>query len=513
MITFARKYKDGLSIMVSFILSLLALVVGYQLYGRFVEHVVGRSDRPTPAVAKADGVDFVVLPGWKIFMIQFLNIAGTGPIFGAIMGAKFGPVAYLWIVLGCIFAGATHDYLSGILSMRHGGANLPDLIGHYLGTTTKRVMLVFSVLLLMMVGVVFVFSPAKILGSIWEPAYTVNHFGPYIFWIVIIFVYYIVATMLPIDKIIGKIYPLFAFSLLFMAAALLVALLVKMPALPEIWDGLENKGAAAFGAAGPVFPALFITIACGAISGFHATQSPLMARCVKSERQARPIFYGAMIIEGIVALIWATVAMYFFYNEPTPGYQLMEGGAAAVNDAPSVVNIVCNDWLGIVGGILALLGVVAAPITSGDTAFRSARLIIADMLHFEQHSIRRRLMICIPMFAVAVALLAWQMADAKGFNTIWGWFGWSNQTLSVFSLWMFTVYLVRSKKNFWITLVPALWMTTVCSTYLFSSPDAFRLEIHQAYIAGGIVQIVAVAWFLCWYHAERKRNNIKPIEQ
>lgn len=468
------------------------------VYGRFVERIIKPTDNPTPAIAKADGVDYLVLPGWKIFMIQFLNIAGTGPIFGAIMGAKFGPVAYLWIVLGCIFAGATHDYLSGMLSVRNGGASLPDLIGKYLGNATKQVMLVFCVLLLMMVGVVFVFSPAKILGSIWEPAFFVENFGSYFFWIVVVFVYYIIATLLPIDKIIGKIYPLFAFSLIFMALALMVVLFVQWPTIPELWQNMENMGAERFDNGSLIFPGLFITIACGAISGFHATQSPLMARCMKHERQGRPIFYGAMITEGFVALIWATVAMYFFYGEPAPGYQLIAGGVDALNDAPSVVNIICNDWLGIIGGILAMLGVVAAPITSGDTAFRSCRLIIADFLHMEQRTKTKRLAVSIPIFAVAIALLVWQMADKDGFNVIWGWFGWSNQTLSVFTLWTLTVYLARERKPYIITLIPALFMTVVCSTFLFVSKQAFGLPVYVAYGLGSAVLTVAVIWFAIW---------------
>ena len=486
--------------MISFILSLVALVLGYFIYGKFVDKVFGPDDRPTPAVAKADGVDFIAMPNWKVFMIQFLNIAGTGPIFGAILGAKFGPVAYLWIVFGCIFAGAVHDYMCGMLSIRHGGANLPDLVGVYLGSKTQKVMLVFSVLLLMMVGVVFVYSPAEILTHIWEPKAISNILGHNTFWIALIFIYYIFATMLPVDKIIGRIYPLFAFSLLFMAVALMIALFVKMPALPEVWDGLSNRGADTLGFTDAVFPCLFITIACGAISGFHATQSPLMARCVKDERMARPIFYGAMITEGIVALIWATVAMYFFYNDPTPGYQLMEAAkdSGAHTSAPRVVSIVCNDWLGLFGGILALLGVVAAPITSGDTAFRSARLIIADFLHFEQHSIRRRLMICIPMFAAGICMLMWQMADADGFQKIWSWFGWSNQTLSVFTLWTATVYLVQSKKPFWMTLIPALFMTVVCSTFLLISKQAFGLSPAISYTGSIVVLLIATAWFFTW---------------
>ena len=483
--------------MISFIIALAALVCGYMFYGKFVERVFGPDNRLTPAISKADGVDFTVLPSWKIFMIQFLNIAGTGPIFGAIMGAKFGPAAYLWIVFGCIFAGAVHDYLSGMLSVRHGGANLPDLIGTYLGKTTKTVMLIFSIFLLMMVGAVFVFSPAKILGGIWEPEFSVAHFGRYSFWIAVVFIYYIIATLLPVDKIIGRIYPLFAFALIFMAVALMVVLFVKFPDIPEVWEGLKNTPGGAL-TTNPIFPCLFISIACGAISGFHATQSPLMARCIKHEKMGRPIFYGAMITEGVVALIWATVASYFFYGKPEPAFQLIPGGAEAINDAPSIVNMVCREWLGVFGGILALLGVVAAPITSGDTALRSARLIIADFLKLEQKSIAKRLLICIPLFAVVFAILIWQMNDASGFEKIWGWFGWSNQALSVFTLWALTVYLAREKKCFWITLVPALFMTWVCTTFLMFTPNAFGLNLYLSYGIGFTAVLVAVIWFAAW---------------
>jgi len=485
--------------MITFVLSFIALILGYLFYGRFVERVFGPDDRVTPAVAKADGLDYIVLPSWKVFMIQFLNIAGTGPIFGAIMGAKFGPVAYLWIVFGCIFAGATHDFLSGMLSMRHDGAGLPELIGHYLGKTTRNVMLVFTVLLLVMVGTVFVYSPAEILHNIG---------GSSIMWICIIFCYYIIATMLPIDKIIGKVYPLFAFSLLFMAAALMVVLFVKWPTLPELWTNFGNMGFDADSSwTDSIFPALFITIACGAISGFHATQSPLMSRCLKSEKLGRPVFYGAMITEGLVALIWATVSMYFFYA-PTPGYEEMQVATGFHTSAPAVVNYVCNDWLGVVGGILAMLGVVAAPITSGDTAFRSARLIVAEWLKLNQRPIIHRLYICIPMFLCSIGMLVWQMENPDGFNTIWQYFGWSNQTLSVFTLWALTVYLVRAHKPFVITLIPALFMTTVCSTFIFVSKQALHLEPVLGYSLGFICFLVALTWFCAWYKKENKRTDV-----
>lgn len=476
--------------MITFFISFVALVLGYLLYGKFVSKVFAPDDRKTPAVVINDGIDYVPMPNWKIFMIQFLNIAGTGPIFGAIMGAKFGPAAYLWIILGCIFAGATHDFFSGMLSMRNNGADLPALIGKYLGKTPRNVMLVFCVVLLIMVGTVFVYSPAEILGHI---------SGGSLLWIIVIFAYYVVATMLPIDKIIGKIYPIFSFSLLFMAVALIVMLLIKMPVLPELWDGLGNMAKEQDPSfTDNIFPCLFITIACGAISGFHATQSPLMARCLKSEKMGRPIFYGSMITEGLVALVWATVAMWFFYDSPTPGYEQLAAAKGFHTSAPMVVTTVCQDWLGILGGVLAILGVVAAPITSGDTAFRSARLIVASALKLNQKPKINRLYVCLPIFVVSIALLSWQSSNPDGFNVIWQYFGWSNQTLSVFTLWAITVYLVRKNKPYVITLLPALFMTGVCSTYLFISKQAFGLQEDLAYYLGILTVIIAMVWFVVW---------------
>ena len=472
--------------MVSFMLSLVALVLGYLFYGRFVAHIFGPDDRPTPALTKADGVDFLVLPSWKIFMIQFLNIAGTGPIFGAIMGAWYGPVAYLWIVLGCIFAGAMHDYLSGMLSIRNGGAGLPELVGKYLGGRTKKVMLVFSVLLLMMVGVVFVYSPAIILESIC---------GSKMWWIIAIFVYYIIATLLPIDKIIGKIYPLFAFALLFMAVGILVMLYVKSPDLPEMWNGFGTKYER-----NPIFPMMFISIACGAISGFHATQSPLMARCITNEKHCRPIFYGAMVTEGIVALIWAAAATYFFHENG-----IVDEATGVAYSGAKVATDISKDWLGTFGGILAILGIVAAPITSGDTALRSARLIVADFFHVEQRSIRRRLLICIPIFLVTIALLLYSFGDTEGFKIIWRYFAWCNQALSVFTLWAITVWLVHEKKNYWVTLIPALFMTAVCSTYILIAPEGLALSESISYPLGAVCVLIAIIWFAVWYKKEKKR--------
>ena len=486
--------------MFSFVVSLVALVAGYFIYGRVVEKVFGvDSSRKTPAITKADGVDYIPMPAWKVYMIQFLNIAGTGPIFGAIMGAKFGPSAYLWIVFGCIFAGAVHDYMTGMLSIRNNGAGLPDLVGEYLGKGTKTFILAFSIIVLMLVGTVFVFSPALILGDIAGDGSKIAIMA----WVGVIFLYYLLATLMPIDKIIGRIYPVFSFALLFMAVALMVCLFVKWPVLPEIWDGLGNLGESKGLLSGqPVFPCLFITIACGAVSGFHATQSPLMARCVADEKLGRPVFYGAMITEGIVALIWATVASWFFYG----------GGAAEVGSglsaaAPEVVVKVSEGWLGILGGILAILGVVAAPITSGDTAFRSARLIVADFLHLPQKPIRNRLIISIPLFILASFLLWYNIADEDGFNVIWRYFGWANQTLAVFMLWTATAYLVkyRGGMSFMLTLLPAAFMTSVCVTCLCVAKIGLTLPVTWNWYIGISTFVLSLAVFSILY-MRRKQN-------
>ena len=478
--------------MISFFISVIALILGYLLYGKFVERIFKPDPaRQTPAVTKADGIDFIPMPTWKVFMIQFLNIAGTGPIFGAIMGAKFGPAAYLWIVLGCIFGGAVHDYFSGMLSLRNGGAGLPELIGKYLGKRTKAVMLCFSVLLLVLVGAVFVYSPAVILKDLAGNGTNTS----FLIWAGVIFVYYIIATMLPIDKIIGKIYPLFAVALIFMAVALMVGLIVKMPQIPELWDGLQNRSQTWGGKGQPIWPYMFVTIACGAISGFHATQSPLMARCLKNEKLGRPVFYGSMITEGLVALVWAAVSSYFFFA----------GGAAEVGGtfadaAPTVVTKVSRSWLGVTGSILALLGVVAAPITSGDTALRSARLIIADSLRISQKPIGKRLAISLPLFCVCAVMLWFNIANEDGFNIIWRYFGWANQTLAVFTLWAVTVFLARERGgvSYLITLLPACVMTAVSVAYICIAQIGLNLPIGWNRPIGATMFAVCAALFFHW---------------
>lgn len=469
--------------MITFTISLLLLICGYFIYGKYVEKVFGPDKtRKTPAITMGDGVDYIPMPTWKIFMIQFLNIAGLGPIFGAIMGAKFGSASYIWIVLGTIFAGAVHDYISGMLSVRHQGESLPEIIGRYLGVTTKQIMRGFTVILMILVGAVFVAGPAGLLAKL-TPDYM-----DATFWIIVIFLYYILATLLPVDKIIGKIYPLFAAALLFMAFGILIAIFVYQPELPEYTDGIKNTHPQLL----PIFPIMFVSIACGAISGFHATQSPLMARCIKNEKYGRVVFYGSMVTEGIVALIWAAAATYFFHEN---GY--------GESNASVIVDSITRNWLGAIGGLLAVLGVIAAPITSGDTALRSARLIVADFIHLDQKSIVKRLYISVPIFAITVGLLLYSLEDSAGFDKIWRYFAWFNQTLSVFTLWAVTVYLVRAKKNYFITLLPALFMTAVCVTYICIAPEGLSLSNNISYTIGGFITLTALFYFIYWFKKQK----------
>ncbi len=439
--------------MTAFIIALAALIGGYVIYGAVAERVFGiEPARKTPACTSADGVDFVPLPAWRVFLIQFLNIAGLGPIFGAIMGIMFGPAAFLWIVFGTIFAGAVHDFISAMMSVRAGGESLPELVGHELGTGIKQLMRGFSLVLLILVGAVFVLTPAGLLASMTPGIFDTT------FWIACIFIYYALAKLLPVDKVIARIYPVFGFALLFMAAGLLFVLLFGSESIP---DGFADGLASRYGDdAHPVFPMMFVSIACGAISGFHATQSPMMARCLKNERLARPIFYGAMVAEGLVALIWAAAAITF-----TGGYDGLREYMAGGGSAGSLVHDISISRLGAIGGLLAILGVVAAPITTGDTALRSARLIAADFMHADQRPISRRLLVSLPIFALTACVM---MID---FNVLWRYFAWCNQTLAVFTLWAASAYLYRCGRAYIITMLPAMFMTAVCVCYILFAPS------------------------------------------
>ncbi|MCM4171398.1 carbon starvation protein A [Arenibacter sp. TNZ] len=474
--------------MISFLLSIGALILGYFTYGKFVERIFGvDKDRETPAVRLRDNVDFMTLPTWKVFLIQFLNIAGLGPIFGAIAGAMFGPAAFLWIVLGSIFAGAVHDYFSGMLSIRHDGLSISEVVGIYLGTTAKQFMRFFSVVLLIFVGTVFLVGPAKIIDGM-----TGNIWSVWI-WVAIILVYYILSTLLPIDKLISKLYPIFGVAMLLMAIGLLIALFFGDYNIPELVPSnlrnMTNDPEAT-----PLFPILFITIACGAISGFHATQSPLMARCMKNETLGRKIFYGTMVTEGIVALIWAAAAMTFFGNvEELNGAMLANN-----NNAAWAANEISLNMLGKFGGILALLGIVAAPITSGDTAFRSARLILSDIFKSNQKKIINRLLISLPLFIIAFAL------TQIDFGIIWRYFAWSNQTLAMIVLWTITAYLIYENKAYWVTLLPAIFMTMVCSTYILIAPEGFQLSNEISYIGGTLITLTITIAF--WVYTSQKKK-------
>lgn len=458
--------------MTAFLIALAVLVGGYFIYGTLVDRIMNTdARRPMPALTMTDGVDYTPMPVWRVFLIQFLNIAGLGPIFGAIMGVMFGPAAFLWIVLGTIFAGAVHDFLSGVISIRMGGASLPEIVGRELGVSIKQLMRGFSVILLVLVGAVFVLTPADIIAGM-TPSWLDRTV-----WIAVILGYYALATILPVDKLIGRLYPIFGFALLFMAVGLLGYLVFGPVSIPDGFaDGLTSRFSDS--GAHPLFPMMFVSIACGAISGFHATQSPMMARCLTNEKLARPVFYGAMVAEGIVALIWAAAAIAF-----TGGYeQLSAYMAAHGNSAGALVNEISFTWLGTAGGILALLGVVAAPVSTGDTALRSARLIVADFMRIPQGTVVKRLLISAPLFAAVFALM---MID---FNVLWRYFAWANQTLAVFTLWAVTVYLARHGKPYIISLIPAMFMTAVSVSYLLFArrPEGLGLDLPVA-IAAGIV--------------------------
>ncbi|WP_206458173.1 carbon starvation CstA family protein [Anaerovorax sp. IOR16] len=462
--------------MVSFLLSIVALILGYVLYGKLVEAIYGADpSKTTPAIALNDGVDFVALDKKKAFLIQFLNIAGLGPIFGAVAGAYWGPVAFLWIVLGSIFAGATHDYFSGMLSMKHNGETVAEIVGRYLGIAAKNVMRIFSVVLLILVGVIFITGPADILLSMTGVSKFV--------WIGLIILYYLCATVIPIDKIIGKIYPIFGAALIIMGLGILYGIFNQGYAIPEIQlVNLHPTGKA-------IFPYLFITIACGAISGFHSTQSPIIARCISNEKEGRMIFYGAMIAEGILALIWAAASMAFFGSTEA----LANAGPAAI-----VVKTISVSLLGTFGGVLALFGVVACPITSGDTAFRSARLAIADAIHFNQSPIKNRFLIAIPLFSIGVVLC---FID---FGIIWRYFAWSNQTLATIMLWTASAFLAKSKKFHYITSLPATFMTTVVTSYILIAPEGLSLPTTIGYPVGIASGIIAFLWFLLFSNKTNK---------
>ena len=486
--------------MISFIASVILLIVGYIFYGVIVEKNFAPDDRQTPAYAINDGVDYIPMPVWKVYLIQLLNIAGTGPIFGALAGAVFGPVVYLWIVFGCIFAGAVHDYMCGMLSVRNNGASVSEITGKYLGYWPLQIMRVFSVILLVGCGVVFTIGPAGLLNKITPEQYDIH------FWYWVILVYYFIATFVPIDKVIGKIYPLFGFCLIAMAIGVSGSLLINTPEkMPEIWNNMSNlhpKGL-------QIWPFMFITVACGAISGFHSTQSPMMARCIQSEKQGRKVFYGAMISEGLIALVWAAAGVSCYENST----HLLEAFKPENGAVAGIVYNICETTMGKVGFLLAMLGVIACPVTSGDTAYRSARLTIADWFKIDQSNLKKRLYVTLPL------LIAGYIIGQCDYNVVWRYFSWSNQTLATIVLWACSVYLLKEKKNWLITVIPATIMTAVVTAYFMAAPECMGLVwaklpessyLHNNYygfavIFGIIAAISALCLFI--YHKNKLQTN------
>ena len=473
--------------MISLLISLAVLLIGFLVYGKITEKVFAPDDRQTPAVAINDGVDCVPMKPWKAFLVQLLNIAGTGPIFGAIMGACFGPVVFLWIVFGSILGGAVHDYMSGMISSRHGGASIAELSGVYLGKAARWIMRIFSVVLLILCGTVFVNSPAALIARL-TPGFLNESL-----WVIVILLYYVLATLLPIDKLIGKLYPVFGVILIVMAVSVLGGMIFGGYTIPEITlQDLHPKGL-------PVWPFMFVTVACGAISGFHATQSPMIAKCITSEKQGRSVFYGAMISEAVIALIWAAAGVAFY-----GATDILSNAISTLGQSGTVYEI-SNTMLGVVGGALAVVGVVVCPITSGDTAFRSARLILAEITHLDQKKIRNRLIITLPLLAVGAVL------TQLDFNVLWRYFSWSNQTLAMIALWVATAYLLKEGKRLSATLLtalPAVFMSAVSMTYILMADEGFGLPSAAAYPAGAAFAAVLFVVYLVMAGKAKKVNAL-----
>lgn len=474
--------------MISFIVCLLLLITGYLTYGKIVDKTFGPDDRETPAVRINDGVDYVVMPQWKLFLVQLLNIAGLGPIFGALQGALWGPVVFLWITFGTIFAGGVHDYFSGMISERNDGASIAEVTGKYLGHTMQNIMRVFSVVLLIMVGTVFAVGPAGLIVTLCKNNGMSGMLSTTLFWLIVILVYYFIATFISIDKIIGKIYPLFGMCLIIMAVGVIIGIFTNPNyTIPEIWSHLYNMHPSGT----PIWSFMFITVACGAISGFHSTQSPLMARCMKNEKQGHFVFYGAMVAEGIIALIWAAAGCALY--EVTGGLNTGLAEALAGGQSAAIYDV-CSKTMGGVGIALAMIGVVVCPITSGDTAFRSARLTLSDWFHMDQGSYANRLKLCIPVLGIGAILGIGNATGLIDYTVIWRYFSWTNQTLAMIVLWAASMYLFYDKKNYWLTAVPATFMSAVSATYFLLGNECLGQLINHKAADGTIIYNTAVAY-------------------
>ena len=494
--------------MISFFIALAVLIGGYLIYSRVSEKVFAIDDRKTPAIANPDGVDITPLPKWKAFLIELLNIAGTGPIFGAISGALFGPIVFVWIVLGCILGGAVHDYFSGMISSRNNGESIVRLAGKYSGKVIEIIMRIFSIILLILVTAVFVVSPSTLLESL-----TNGNIKAWI-WMIIILVYYFVSTIVPIDKIIGKIYPVFGVVLIGMSVAIIVGVMVKSDSYPmlELIGNLKDFSKA--NGSLPWWPFMMTTVACGAVSGFHATQSPMIAKCIKSEKEGRQIFYGAMVAEGVIALIWAAAAMAFFRVNTVDGWGIL----AELGGSSTSVNQIAKGVLGPVGTVLAIVGVIICPITSGDTALRSCRLIVGEWLHIDPKNKKKRILLTIPLFAAVIGISLWNFLNPHNFNILWRWFAWSNQTLAAISLWVATGFLFKTKKNKYLSLftaLPAIFMTMVVSTYLFAEPELALgrfIPYNIAVIIGSIITLLLSGFYIFKLLTKKKENQLESSQ-
>ena len=495
--------------MVTFFIALAVLIGGYLIYSRVSEKVFAVDDRKTPAIANPDGVDITPLPKWKAFLIELLNIAGTGPIFGAISGALFGPIVFVWIVFGCILGGAVHDYFSGMISSRNNGESIVKLAGKYSGKIIEIIMRVFSIVLLILVTAVFVVSPSTLLESL-----TSGNVKAWI-WMIIILVYYFVSTIVPIDKIIGKIYPVFGVILISMALAVIIGVMVQSKEYPMIELIGNLKDFSKENGSLPWWPFMMTTVACGAVSGFHATQSPMIAKCIKSEKEGRQIFYGAMVAEGVIALIWAAAAMAFFRVNTIDGW----GTLAEFGGSSTSVNQIAQGILGPVGTVLAIVGVIICPITSGDTALRSCRLIVGEWLHIDPKDKKKRILLTIPLFVAVIGISLWNFLDPHNFNILWRWFAWSNQVLAAISLWVATGFLFKTSKNKYLSLftaIPAIFMTMVVSTYIFAEPQIALgrfIPYNIAMIIGAIITLLVSGFYIFKLLTKKSENVTESIEK
>ncbi|MDA1886411.1 carbon starvation CstA family protein [Bacillus cereus group sp. BY105LC] len=470
--------------MITFLASIVVLIIGYFTYGKFIEKIFGVNyKRKTPAYVNQDGVDYVPMDRRKNSMIQLLNIAGTGPIFGPILGALYGPVAFVWIVIGAIFAGAVHDYLTGMISIRNKGAHIPELAGKFLGNAMRHIVNVFSLLLLVLVGTVFITTPASLLDIVLQGKVSITII------LSVIFIYYILSTILPIDKIIGKIYPVLGALLLISAIGIGGMMIIKGSPIPELtFENMHPDNA-------PIFPLLMLTITCGALSGFHATQSPIISRTIQTEKHGRYVFFGMMIAEAIIAMIWAAAAMSIFsYGELN---ELIKSGTPA-----AVVSEISKTMLGAVGGTIAVIGVIVLPITSGDTAFRAARSIIADYFNFEQTKLKNRLIIAIPLFVIAYVL------TKIDFTLLWRYFSWANQSTAAIALWIGTMYLFIKGKPYVVSLIPAIFMTLMTAIYILNAKIGFNIPLNTSYIIGAVITVILTAIFFM-KAMKNKNENIE----